>query len=76
MSQHVLVELEMPDDLDRFALPAGVDERLQDLLSRQDRGEVLTPAERKEAEGLADLADLLSLLTLRTQRIWNEPSQE
>ena len=76
MSQHVLVELEMPDALDRFAFPTGVDERLQHLLSRQDQGDDLTPAERKEAEGLVDLADMLSLLKLRTQRIWNEPSQE
>ena len=49
--------------------------RLQHLLSRQHQGEVFNPAERKEAEGLADLADLLSLLKLRTQRIWNELSQ-
>ena len=76
MSQHVLVELEMPEALDRFALPLGVDERLQHLLSRQDQGDDLTPAERLEAEGLVDLADMLSLLKLRTQKIWNEPSQE
>ncbi len=75
MSQHILVELEMPDTLDRFALPPGVDERLQHLLSCQDQGKVLTSAERKEAEGLVDLADMLSLLKLRTQRIWNEPTQ-
>ncbi len=76
MSQHVLVELEMPEALDRFALPVGVNERLQDLLSRQDQGDDLTPAERMEAEGLVDLADMLSLPKLRTQRIWNEPSRE
>jgi len=76
MPQHVLVELEIPDTLDRFALPPGVDERLQHWLSRQDQGNVLTPAERKEAEGLVDLADMLSLLKLCTQRVWNEPSQE
>lgn len=76
MSRHVLVELEMPEALDRFALPVGVDERLQHLLGRQDRGDDLTPAERMEAEGLVDLADMLSLLKLRTQKIWNEPSQK
>ena len=69
MSQHVLVELEMPTDLEKFRLPRGVDERLQALLDRQDRGEGLTPAERAEAEGLVDLAELLSLLRLRTQRV-------
>ena len=35
--------------------------RLQHLLSRQHQGEVFNPAERKEAEGLADPADLLML---------------
>lgn len=72
MSQHVLVELEMPSDLDQFKLPAGVDERLQDLLDRQDHGEPLTPSERREAEGLIDLAEILSLLRLRAQRTWRE----
>jgi hypothetical protein len=45
-----------------------VDERLQALLDRQDRGEALTAAERGEAEGLVDLAELLSLLRLRAER--------
>ena len=76
MSQHILVEIEMPADLDKFSLPKGVNERLQDLLDRQDRGEQLTPAERMEAEGLVDLAELLSLLRLRTQRVWQEGSHE
>jgi hypothetical protein len=76
MSQHILVEIEMPADLDKFSLPKGVNERLQDLLDRQDRGEQLTPAERTEAEGLVDLAELLSLLRLRTQRVWQEGSHE
>ena len=72
MSQHVLVEIEMPSDMDQFKLPAGVDERLQSLLDRQDRGEPLTHSERKEAEGLVDLAEVLSLLRLRAQRTWRE----
>jgi hypothetical protein len=72
MSQHVLVEIEMPAELDQFKLPPGVNERLQDLLDRQDRGESLTDSERKEAEGLVDLAELLSLLQLRVQRVWRE----
>ena len=74
MSQHVLIALEMPADLEKFTLPRGVDERLQALLDRQDRGEGLTPAERTEAEGLVDLAELLALLRLRTQRVWQEGS--
>ena len=68
MPQQVLVELELPDDLNRFHLPRAVDERLQDLLDRQDQGTELTPDERREAEGLVDLAELLSLLRLRAQR--------
>ena len=68
MSQQVLVKLELPEDLERFQLPRGVDERLQGLLDRQDRGEELTRDERREAEGLVDLAELLSLLKLRAQR--------
>lgn len=68
MSQHVLVELEMPTDLDQFRLPQGVNDRLQELLDRQDRGEALTAAERAEAEGLVDLSELLALLRLRTRQ--------
>jgi len=68
MSQHVFVKLELPDDLERFRLPRGVNERLHGLLDRQDRGEELTLDERREAEGLVDLAELLSLLKLRAQR--------
>lgn len=72
MSQHVLVEIEMPTDLERFHLPTGVHDRLHDLLDRQDRGEVLTAAEQAEAEGLVNLAEMLSLLQLRTQGLWQE----
>ena len=74
MSQHILVELEMPTELDKFRLPRGVNKRLQDLLERQDQGEELTPAERLEAEGLVNLAEFLSLLLLRAQRIRQERS--
>jgi len=72
MSQTLLLEVEMPEDLERLRLPQGVDERLTALLDRQDRGEELTPEERREAEGLVDLAELLSLLRLRSQRHWRE----
>jgi hypothetical protein len=62
----------MPAAFDQFKLPAGVNDRLQELLDRQDRGETLTAAERREAESLVDLAELLSLLSLRAQRIRQE----
>jgi hypothetical protein len=68
MSQVVKLEFEWPDDLSAFRLPAGVDARLQELLDRQDGGQSLSPAERREAEGLVSLAEMLSLLRLRVER--------
>jgi hypothetical protein len=68
MSQRIVVELEMPDDLEQFTLPAGVNQRLRYLLDKQDQGEALTDDERAEAEGLVDFAEVLSLLKLRVQR--------
>lgn len=69
MSHVVAIELEMPNDLTRFRLPLAVNKRLHELLDRQDSGERLTTAERKEAEGLVNLAELLSLLQLRASRV-------
>jgi hypothetical protein len=63
------IVVELPDELTAFRLPAGVNDRLQSLLDRQDRGEHLTSAERQEAEGLVELAELLSLLRLHAQRL-------
>jgi hypothetical protein len=68
MSRVVTFDLELPDDLARFRLPDGVNTRLQELLDRQDRRGSLTPAERREAEGLVSLAEFLSLLRLRAER--------
>ena len=74
---NVLVELEIPGDLEKFKLPPGVNDRLQELLDRQDRGrEILTPAEQREAEGLVNLAEVLSLLRLRAQRASREKPSE
>jgi len=67
MPQNIQIDLEMPEDLAQFKLPQAVDERLQSLLDKQDRGEDLTATERLEAEGLVNLAELLSLLRLRAQ---------
>lgn len=67
MARNVSFEIAVPDDLARLRLPPAVDQRLQELLDRQDRGEVLSDAERTEAEGLVDLAELLTLLRLRAQ---------
>ena len=68
MTHVVALELEMPDDLARFRLPPAVNRGLQGLLDRQDGGERLSSAERKEAEGLVNLAELLTLLRLRVGR--------
>ena len=72
MARHVVVELELPEDLEGIRLPSGVNERLQFLLDRQDMGETLTAEESKEAEGLVKLAEFLSLLRLRALRTLRE----
>jgi hypothetical protein len=74
MPPSVLIELEIPTDLEQFRLPAGVQQRLQELLDRQDHGTALTLADQQEAEGLANLAELLSLLRLRGQRAAQQKS--
>ncbi len=72
MSDSILVQLEIPTEIAKFKLPVGVDQRLQELLDRQDQGDLLTPAERLEAEGLVALSEFLSLLQLRTKRAARE----
>jgi hypothetical protein len=72
MSRAVVFEIEVPDTLEQLKLPAAVDERLTALLDRLDDEGALTPEERREAEGLADLAELLSLLRLRAQRLGSD----
>lgn len=74
MSRAVAIELELPDDLSRFRLPAGVDARLRRLLDRQDQGHALTTIERQEAEGLVELTEFLSLLRLRAERVGGRPA--
>lgn len=60
--------IEIPLELAQFELPEAVRARLHWLLDRQDAGDPLTPAERREAEGLVELAEFLSLLHLRGMR--------
>ncbi len=67
MSQTIRIDLELPDGLALFKLPAGVNERLTSLLDKQDSGQVLSDQERREAEGLVDLADTLTYLGLKTK---------
>ena len=61
--------VEIPIELTYFQLPEAVQERLQFLLDRQDTGELLTKAERREAEGLVELVEFLSLLRLRSHQV-------
>ena len=68
MPQAVHLEVEVPDELSRIRLPAGVQHRLTQLLDQQDAGKPLTDDERLEAEGLVDLAELLSVLHTRAGR--------
>ena len=63
------LEVDLPDDLAGFRLPAAVNERLQSLLDRQDAGQTLSPQERQEAEGLVNLAEFLTLLRMRAERL-------
>lgn len=65
MTQAIHLDIELPGDLARFRLPAGVNSRLAALLDKQDSGETLTAEERAEAEGLVDLADTLTYLGLK-----------
>ncbi len=68
MAQNLTVSVEMPIAAHPIRLPKGVNDRLQELLDRQDRGESLSTAEKREAKGLVELAETLSLLRVRTER--------
>ena len=60
--KQILTTIEIPEEVAQFELPDAVQDRLQNLLDKQDAGEELTVAERDEAAGLVDLAEFLSLL--------------
>ena len=62
MSQSITVTLDLPKDWKQFRLPPALNERLQELLDRQDEVGRLTPRERREAKALVELNDLLSLM--------------
>lgn len=70
--QNTLVKIEIPFSTEQFKLPKAVDNRLQELLNKQDEGLKLSNAEKSEAEGLVDLAEMLSLLRMRAKRAWRE----
>jgi hypothetical protein len=68
MPRPVLIELDLPRDWKRFQLPPALDDRLQELLDRQDRDGKLSRRERREAEALVELTDMLTLMKLRVRR--------
>jgi hypothetical protein len=61
----VTVELELPEDWQTFRLPPALNDRLQQLLDRQDAEGALSPQDRREAEALVELVDMLALMKLR-----------
>lgn len=66
------ISIEMPVAADRIKLPKGVNDRLRSLLDKQDNGESLSSAEKREAEGLVELAEMLSLMRLRAERAYRK----
>jgi hypothetical protein len=67
MSQIVQLTVPMPTNLAKLRFPKALDDRLHFLLDEQGRKGRLTAAQRKEAEGLAQMADTLSILKLGAQ---------
>ncbi len=72
MAQNAKIKIEMPVSADKIRLPKGVNDRLQTLLDRQDKGENLSKKELKEAEGLVELSELLSLMRMRSERVGSQ----
>jgi hypothetical protein len=68
MSQSVLIELNLPEDIARFVFPPALNDRLQSLLDKQDLQGDLSNEERREAQSLVDLSELISLLKLRVRQ--------
>lgn len=69
MPKTIHVEMPASGDLGRLKLPSGLQNRLHELLDRQDKGIKLTARERREAEGLVEVAEWISLLKLRARRL-------
>ncbi len=67
MSTAVQLTVPMPANLAKLRFPKALDDRLHFLLDEQSRIGALTPAEKREAEGLAQIASTLSILKLGAQ---------
>ena len=67
MSQTVQLTVPMPAELAKLRFPKALNDRLHFLLDEQGRKGRLPAAEKKEAEGLAQMASVLSILKLGAQ---------
>ena len=74
MSQSIFVEMNLPKDWKQFRLPPALADRLEELLSRQDRDGKLSGRERREATALTELVDMLSLMKARAHRSTAKPA--
>ena len=72
----VAVELELPEDWQALQLPEALQERLHDLLDRQDEQGSLSSQERREAQALVQLVDTLALMRLRAEAVQNARRKE
>jgi hypothetical protein len=61
MSSTIDAPVEWVETVGRLRLPAKTDERLQQLMDRNNNGQ-LTPAERQELESLVELSESLSVV--------------
>lgn len=67
MKEIVRLTVPMPASLAKLRLPKALNDRLHFLLEEQGRRGSLTPAEKKEAEALAEMASMLSIMKLGAQ---------
>jgi hypothetical protein len=67
MKPVVHLTIPMPANLAKLRFPKALNDRLHHLLDEQNRRGKLAPAERKEAEALAEMASMLSILKLGAQ---------
>ncbi len=67
MSRTVQLTVPMPAKLAQLRFPKALNDRLHFLLDEQGRKGRLSGAEKKEAEGLAQMASVLSILKLGAQ---------
>ena len=67
MARPTVVQLHLPGDWGGFRLPPALQNRLTELLDRQDRDGKLSPRERKEAKALVELVDMLTVLKAHSQ---------